>query len=79
MERFHIIEEACSIISHKGIYRQSKVFRKGVDIYASIGTGFVRLYSAGGTSHPKISWHEIEGPGIAYEKGKTPKWDNGDK
>lgn len=75
MERFHIIEEAIAIICSKDVYKQTKVFRKGTDIYAAYANGFIKLYNASCTSAPKVSWHEIEGPGIIIEKYKQPKWD----
>lgn len=51
--RFHEIADACAIVVSKaGVYRQTKVFRRGDEIYASHGQGFIRLYDNGGTSLP---------------------------
>lgn len=74
MELFHIIESGNAILCSRGVYRQSKIFRQGKDIYAGFGSGFVKLYSGKGTSHPKVSWLEIEGDGVGYNICKQPTW-----
>jgi len=74
MDLFHTIEDGNAIVCSRGIFRQVKVFRKGEDVYAGCGTGFVKLYSASGTSSPKINWWGVEGVGIVQEAGKAPKW-----
>lgn len=55
MERFHEIPDGAAILVTKaGIYRQVKVFRRGNEVYAGHGTGFIRLHGHGGTSTPHI-------------------------
>lgn len=61
MNRFHVINDAAVIIRSKGgIYKQAKVYRRGDDLYAGYGGGFVRLMGGSGTSHPNVSWDEID-------------------
>ena len=43
MERFHVIEDAAAILVSKGVYRQAKVYRRGKELFAAYGAGFVRL------------------------------------
>ncbi len=74
MELFHIIEGGTAILCSRGIYKQSKLFRCGKDIYAGFGSGFVKLYSSKGASHPKVSWLEFEGEGAGYNTCKQPAW-----
>lgn len=59
-QRFHVIDDAVCIIRNRGVYRQVKVFRRGDFLYAGYGAGFVALYGNSGTSHPHISWDEID-------------------
>jgi hypothetical protein len=52
---FHIIEDAHAILRAKnGTFRQVKVFRRGDELFAGYGAGFVRLYHKAGTSAPAI-------------------------
>lgn len=62
MDRFHVIDDAAAIIRAKGVYRQVKVYRRGDALFAAYGTGFIKLSSSGGTSHPNISWLDIDLP-----------------
>lgn len=53
VQRFHEIADAAAILCNKqGVYRQAKVFRRGAEIYAGHGSGFIRLFGNGGTSQP---------------------------
>lgn len=61
--RFHIIDDAAVILRRQGVFRQAKVFRRGRDVYAALGGGFIGLYAGGGTSVPTISWEDLEGAG----------------
>ncbi|MGE0211809.1 MAG: hypothetical protein AB7S41_08960 [Parvibaculaceae bacterium] len=58
MSLFHLIPDAHAILSSKGVYRQCKVFRRGNELYAGYGAGFVRLYQHG-TSAPSLNFDEI--------------------
>jgi hypothetical protein len=61
MDRFHVIDDAAVIIRSKGgVYKQAKVYRRGSDLYAAHAGGFIRLMGGRGTSHPSVSWDEIE-------------------
>lgn len=57
---FHEMTDTWIIIRTRGVYRQSKVYRRGSSVYASKGSGFIRLLSSQGTSDPNTSWVEFE-------------------
>jgi len=59
MNLFHVIDGAFAITTCRGVYRQVAVFRKGVEIYARHGNGFIRLMGNKGTTAPNVSWLEI--------------------
>lgn len=61
-ERFHILDEAVAILVMKGVYRQAKVYRRGDGLYASHGSGFVRIHRDG-TSVPNLRCVGLETPG----------------
>lgn len=57
MERFHeIVDGAAILVSKAGVYRQVKVFSRGVEVYAGSGTGFIRLFRDGNTSTPHVRY-----------------------
>ena len=62
MDHFHLIEDAAAILVSKGVYRQSKVYRRGNELYAGYGGGFIRLYKDG-TSLPNVRLVDVETPG----------------
>lgn len=62
MERFHIIDDATAILVSKGVYRQAKVYRRGKDLFAGHGSGFIRLFREG-TSLPNVRLDAIDVPG----------------
>lgn len=75
MELFHIVEEGVALLRSKGVYRQVKVYRRGKDVFASHGGGFVKLGSHGGTSNPNVSWDGVEGPEIFVDRvGGQPRF-----
>lgn len=67
MELFHLIEDKAVILRSNGVYRQAKAYRRGKDLYAGHGTGFVRLCARPGTSNPNVSWDETD---VAHETDK---------
>lgn len=83
---FHEMTDTWVITRTKGVYRQSKVYRRGSCVYASKGSGFIRLFSSQGTSDPNTSWVEFEpstaikdylldlglGPGVSLAE-RTPR------
>lgn len=73
---FHEIPDAQVILRSKGVYRQAKLFRRGEDVFAAWGTGFIRLLSAGGTTVPTVHYlaSEQRGFNIVFADGKAPKW-----
>lgn len=62
MERFHVIDDAAVILRSKGVYKQAKVYRRGRELYAGVGGGFIRLMGSNGTSNPNVSWVDIDAP-----------------
>jgi hypothetical protein len=64
MTPFQQIPDGLVITLQKGIYRQTPLFQRAGNVYAKIGSGFIRLYKNGGTSVPSISWKEYD-PGQA--------------
>lgn len=65
MERFHVINDAAIILRKKGVYRQVKVYRRGRELFAAHGAGFIGLRANGGTTVPHISWIEIDAGDVA--------------
>lgn len=66
METFHIIDDHAVILYSKGVYRQTKLYRRENKLYAAHGAGFIQLRGDGGTSNPNISWLDTSFP---YVKG----------
>lgn len=59
IELFHIIDDAQIILRSRGVFRQVKAFRRGDELFAGHGSGFIALFAKGGTSVPTISWVDI--------------------
>lgn len=76
MQRFHVIEDAAVILRRKGgVYGQAKVYRRGRDVFAALGAGFVRLLGGSGTTSPNVSWLDLEAEGVELANAsKTPKF-----
>jgi hypothetical protein len=53
---FHEIPDAQVILRSKGVFKQAKLFRRGEDVYAAWGSGFIRLLKHSGTTVPAIGW-----------------------
>lgn len=58
---FHEIPDAFVILLKGGVYRQSKVYRRGDDLFAGYSGGFVRL-SEHGTSVPNLRIVDVDLP-----------------
>lgn len=73
---FHEIPDAQVILRSKGVYRQAKLFRRGEDVFAAWGSGFIRLLSAGGTTVPTVHYLDLVqgGDKPIVERARTPKW-----
>jgi len=70
MELFHIIDDAHIILRSRGVYKQSKLYRRGKDLFAASGGGFIRVMQAHGTSAPNISWVDLDiGVGVVSGLG----------
>lgn len=59
MELFHVIDDAVAILRSKGVFRQVPVYRRGEEVFAKHGSGFIKLLSAGHTTQPNISWIDV--------------------
>jgi hypothetical protein len=62
MERFTIIEDEAAVLHAGGVYRQAKLFRRGRELFAAHGSGFIGLRQDGATSVPHVRWLEISVP-----------------
>lgn len=73
MDLFHIVDEGVVILRVRGKrYRQSKVYRRGADVFAAMGNDFVRLLAHGGTTDPSIGWLDIDAPGVTLKDNRQP-------
>lgn len=59
MNLFHVLDNEHVVLQSKGIYRQAKLYRRGDDLFAGHGNGYVRLTGQNGTSHPDINVVEL--------------------
>jgi hypothetical protein len=70
VELFSLLEDGVAILRVKsGVYKQTKVYRRGQHIYVQASGGFVRvvphrLGESFGTSHPDIKVLDLEAPGV---------------
>lgn len=67
MHLFHIIDDATAILRSKGVYRQVTVYRRGDEVFAKWGAGYVKLLSAGHTTHPNVSWVDVDPAGVTIQ------------
>jgi len=74
IDLFHEIPEGVVILRSKGVFKQAKLFRRGENVYASHGTGFVRLLQGGGTTVPTINWLDLHAEGVRTIERAGPKW-----
>jgi hypothetical protein len=75
MDRFHVIEDAHAILRTKGVYRQSRVYRRGPDVFAGHGAGYIRLLGRGDTTVPDVKWLDLEADGVRQAgESAPPKW-----
>lgn len=59
MKVFSQIEGEIAVVRSGGVFKQVDLYRRGNDLFASHGSGFIRLLDKGATSHPKVMWDEI--------------------
>jgi hypothetical protein len=75
MELFHVIEDGVAILRLKrGIFRQTKIYRRGEQVFAAVGGGYVRLIAYGGTTNTDITCLEVAGPGVTLDARRLPTW-----
>lgn len=70
MDYFTAIPDGQGIVLVKGTYRQVAIYTRSGRVYARNGTGYVRLFAGGATSHPNVRWLELDAPdGQTVENG----------
>ena len=74
MDLFHEIPDGVAVLRTKGVFRQAKLFRRGRDVFAAQGGGFIRLLSSGGTTVPTTTWLDVEGSDVTLKSGRGPTW-----
>jgi len=77
MELFHKIDDAVVILRTRGLFKQTDVYRRGRDVFAKVGGGYIRLLAYGGTTIPATQWQDVEGPGIhlmGSDRQRLPYW-----
>lgn len=62
---FHKIDQGLVVVYCNGVYKQCDLYRRGNDLYAKWGSGFIGIRTHG-TTHPKAIWDHIEG--VEWEK-----------
>lgn len=77
MDLFHEIPDGHVILRSKGVFKQTKVFRRGRDIFAAQGSGFIRLLQHGGTTVPTTHWLDVAADGVEVVRGRGPTWTQG--
>lgn len=58
----------------RGVYKQAELYRRGNQLYAKVGSGYVRLAGNRTTSQPKTIWLDLD-PGCAVlqrQEGHPP-------
>lgn len=77
VDLFHIVEGAQAILYSGGVFKQVKVYRRGADLYAAHGGGFVKMLGHNGTTHPRVSWRDLHHSSteITIQKNGTPVWE----
>lgn len=69
MERFHVVDDAAVILRSNGVFKQAKVYRRGRELYAGYGGGFISIMGNAGTSKPNVSYIGLEVPGTKLVNG----------
>lgn len=62
---FSVTDDNIILRTSSGVYKQARVARRGADLYATVGAGFVRLYQDNTTSSPTLRWECMEGEHLA--------------
>lgn len=60
IELFSTIPDCHVIVHQGGVYKQLPLARRGDELYAAVGSGFVDLRGRGSTTHPKMRWIGID-------------------
>lgn len=71
------IDNAHAWLKRSGIYSQAELYRRGEQIFAKLGSGYVRLSCSGTTSAPRIVWMEIDtgdNAQLVLRDGHAPAW-----
>lgn len=75
MNFFEPIEDSYVLLLRQGVYSESKLYRKGKELYAKLGSGYARLHAQNTTSVHKLHWKEIRSlMGKARVQGSYLEW-----
>jgi len=74
MDLFHEIPDGMVILRTKGVFKQAKVFRRGADVFAAHGSGFIRLLQHSGTTIPTTHWLDLDAQNVSHPVGRAPTW-----
>jgi len=66
---FHKVDGAAAVLRSKGIFKQVDVYRRGNDLFAKWGSGFISLRPRNGTSLPDVAWEVVDG--VQYKEAAT--------
>jgi len=63
-------DDAAVILRSRGVFRQAKICRRGEDVFAAWGAGYIRLLAHSGTTVPRVSWDDLEAQSVTIDKGR---------
>ncbi len=67
---FHAIADAQVVLRSKGVFYQKPLYQRDDRLYASWGTGFIRIGGQNFTSNPNVSYETLDLPRhVKIEKG----------
>lgn len=58
---FTHLDRQAVVRTKQGVYKQVKLARRDIYLYAAVSGGYVQLYANHVTSHPGVTWVELEG------------------
>ena len=63
---FSLVENGQAIIADRGVYQQVDLYKRGDQLFAAYGKGFIRLLASFYTTKSNVKWSAIEG--VRYEE-----------
>lgn len=75
MLHFEPIEDSLVLLVRNGVFIESKLFVRNTQVFAKLGSGYIRLHPMGTTSVNKIYWKELHSNlGGAVQSGPELRW-----